>query len=59
MIVSREDCGPNIDQISFVYECPYIFREDLLGLSLDHELKLIIEIVPDTRLISKAPYRMI
>ena len=41
-----------------VCKFPDVFPEDLLGLSLDWEIKFEIELLPRTTPISKAPYQM-
>ena len=35
-----------------------VFPEDLPGLPPDREVEFNVELIPDTTLISKAPYRM-
>ena len=41
-----------------VREFPDVFPEELLGIPLEREVDLSIEILPGTSPISKAPYRM-
>ena len=44
--------------ILVVYEYPYVFPDELLGLSPDRDVEFKIEIVQGTSPISRRPYRM-
>ena len=48
----------DVEKIPLVREFPDVFPEDLLGIPLEIEVDLAIEIVPGTVLMSRAPYRM-
>ena len=48
----------NLENIPVVKEFPYVFPEDLPGLPLEREVDLVIEVLPGTVPISRAPYRM-
>ena len=48
----------NVEKISVVREFPDVFPEELLGIPLEREMDLSIEIVPGTTPISRAPYKM-
>ena len=47
-----------MEKIPVEREFPYVFPEELLGIPLERELDLSIEIVPGTTPMSRAPYRM-
>ena len=47
-----------MDDISIVGDFSDVFPKDLLGLPPKRDVDLFIELVPETTLISKAPYRM-
>ena len=44
--------------VPIVREFSNVFPDDLLGLPTDREIEFGIDILPDTALISKAPYQM-
>ena len=46
------------EDVPVVQEFLEVFPKDLLGLPLDREIDFIIELIPGTAPISKAPYRM-
>ena len=48
----------NLENIPVVKEFPYVFPEDLPGLPPEREVDLVIEVLPGTVPISRAPYRM-
>ena len=48
----------DVEKIPIVREFPDVFPEELLGIPLEREVDLSIEIVPGTTPISRAPYRM-
>ncbi|XP_054821797.1 zinc finger BED domain-containing protein RICESLEEPER 2-like [Prosopis cineraria] len=48
----------SIDKIGVVNEFPEVFTDDISSLPPKRELEFTIDIVPGTKLISKAPYRM-
>ena len=41
-----------------MHEFSDVFTDDLSGLPLDREIEFSIDLVPDTGLISNAPYHM-
>ena len=47
-----------VQDIPIVCEYPDVFPEDLLGMPLHREVEFLIELVPGSGPISKAPYRM-
>ena len=47
-----------MEKIPEVREFPDVFPEELLGIPLEREVDLSIEIVPGTTPVSRAPYRM-
>ncbi|GKV42223.1 hypothetical protein SLEP1_g49655 [Rubroshorea leprosula] len=47
-----------LEDIPVVCEFPDVFPKDLPGLPPNREIEFAIDLVPDTRPISKAPYRM-
>ncbi|GKV13621.1 hypothetical protein SLEP1_g24612 [Rubroshorea leprosula] len=47
-----------LEDIPVVCEFPDVFLEDFPSLPLDREIEFAIDLVPGTRPISKAPYRM-
>ena len=47
-----------LDNIPIVREFPDVFLEDLPGIPIDREIEFSIDLLPETSLISKAPYRM-
>ena len=48
----------DVENIPVVREFPYVFLEELPGISLEKEMDLSIEIVPGTTPMSRAPNRM-
>jgi hypothetical protein len=50
--------GTSLNEIRIAQEYPDVFLEDLPGMSLDHDIEFIIELLPGTPPISKRPYRM-
>ena len=49
----------DVEKIPIVREFPDVFPKELLGIPLEREVDLSIEIVPGTTPISRAPYRMV
>ena len=47
-----------MEKIPEVRQFPDVFPEELLGIPLEREVDLSIEIVPGTTHVSRAPYRM-
>ena len=41
-----------------IHECPDVFLKDLSGVPLDREIEFTMDLVPDARSVSKAPYHM-
>jgi hypothetical protein len=50
--------GTSLKEIRIAQEYPNVFPEDLPGMSPDHDIEFIIELLPGTPPISKRPYRM-
>ena len=48
----------NLEDIPVIKEFPDVFPEELLGLTPEREVDLVIEVLPSTVSISKAPYRI-
>ena len=48
----------HVEKIPVVREFPDVFPEELLGIPLEREVDVSIEIVPGTTPMSRAPYRM-
>ena len=48
----------DVEKIPVLREFPDVFLEELLGIPLEREVDLSIEIVPGTAPVSRAPYRM-
>ncbi|GAB2271629.1 hypothetical protein Dimus_038926 [Dionaea muscipula] len=57
-IVETRTDEPKLEDIPVVCEFADVFPEDLPGLPSDREVEFVIDLLPDTRPISKAPYRM-
>ena len=47
-----------IETISVINEFPNVFSEDLPDLPPDRDIEFVIDVMPGTAPISKAPYRM-
>jgi hypothetical protein len=47
-----------LEEILVVQEYPDVFPEELPGMPPDHDIELLIELLPGTSPISKRPYRM-
>ena len=50
--------GPQLEDIPVVQEYPDVFPEDLPGVPPDREVEFTVDLVPDARPASRAPYRM-
>lgn len=50
--------GASLEDYKVVKEFPDVFSEELLGLPPQREIEFVIELIPDSGPISKAPYRM-
>ncbi|XP_075499247.1 uncharacterized protein LOC142537633 [Primulina tabacum] len=48
-----------LGEIEVVRDFPDVFADDVPGLPPDHEVEFVIDVVPGTAPISKAPYRMV
>ncbi|XP_039134254.1 uncharacterized protein LOC120271646 [Dioscorea cayenensis subsp. rotundata] len=57
-VVDEKLEGPMLQDIPLVSEFHDVFPEDLPGLPPDREVEFVIDLVPGTSHISKAPYRM-
>ncbi|XP_075524554.1 uncharacterized protein LOC142556956 [Primulina tabacum] len=55
--ITREGSG-NVSDIDIVRDYLDVFADDMPGLPPDREVEFVIDIVPSTAPISKAPYRM-
>ncbi|XP_073057206.1 uncharacterized protein [Primulina eburnea] len=55
--ITREG-SENVSDIDIVRDYPDVFADDVSGLPPDREVEFVIDIVPGTTPISKAPYRM-
>ena len=49
----------DVEKIPVVREFPTVFPEELIGIPLEREVDLFIEIVSRTAPVSRAPYRMV
>ena len=47
-----------VEDIPIVREYPDVFPDDLPDVLIEREIEFTIEIMPDSRPVSKAPYRM-
>jgi hypothetical protein len=47
-----------LEDIRVVQDYPDVFLEELSGMSPDHDIEFLIELLPGTPPISKMPYRM-
>ena len=56
--ISSEGSGTSLADIPVVCWFPDVFPEELPGLPPSREMEFSIELVSDTRPISRAPYRM-
>ena len=50
--------NPEMEQIPVVKAFMDVFPDELSGLPPDREIEFVIDLVPGTTSISKAPYRM-
>ncbi|GAB2279902.1 hypothetical protein Dimus_039391 [Dionaea muscipula] len=57
-VVETRTDEPRLEDIPVVREFADVFPNDLPGLPPDREVEFVIDLLPDTRPISKAPYRM-
>ncbi|XP_073064098.1 uncharacterized protein [Primulina eburnea] len=48
-----------LNEIEVVWDFPDVFADDVPGLPPDREVEFVIDVVPGTAPISKAPYRMV
>ena len=53
-----KDEKPNLADITVVNEFPDVFPNELPGLPPKREIDFVIDLMPGTKPISKAPYRM-
>ena len=58
LILNSKRGQVDVEKIPLVREFPYVFPKELLGIPLEREVDLSIEIVSGTALVSRAPYRM-
>ena len=57
-VVSLEGNSLELADISMVREFPNVLPEELSGLPTDREIEFSIDLIPDTRPIARAPYRI-
>ena len=57
-LIDKKHEEVRIEDIAVVREYPDVFPEELPGLPPDREVEFSIDLLPGTRPISKAPYRM-
>ncbi|KAL2474476.1 Uncharacterized protein Adt_35212 [Abeliophyllum distichum] len=57
-IMEESKMDISIDQVSVVQEYPDVFPDDLTGLPQKREIDFVIDLLPRTTPILKAPYRM-
>ncbi|XP_073019344.1 uncharacterized protein [Primulina eburnea] len=55
---TRKDSRIQLQDIDVVQDYPDVFEEDVPGLPPDREIEFVIDIIPGTAPISKAPYRL-
>ncbi len=48
----------HLEDIPIVHEFPDVFPLELTTMLPDREIEFVIDVVPGTALVSKAPYRM-
>ena len=58
VILDSKRSQVEVEKILVVREFPDVFPEELLGIPIEREVDLSIEIVPGTTPMSRAPYRM-
>ena len=56
--ISSEDSGTSLADIFMVCRFPKVFPEELAGLQPTRKIEFSIDLVSDTRPISREPYRM-
>ncbi|XP_075489539.1 uncharacterized protein LOC142528380 [Primulina tabacum] len=54
----RKESNLQLQDIDVIQDYPDVFADDMLGLPPDREVKFVIDLIPGTAPISKAPYRM-
>ena len=57
-VVEKGKEGTLVDEISVVREFPYVFLDDIAGLTLDREVEFTIDLITGTEPISIPSYRM-
>ncbi|GAV63140.1 RVP_2 domain-containing protein [Cephalotus follicularis] len=58
VIDRRKEKGLSLEEIPVVCEFPDVFPDDLESLPLRRNMEFVIDLIPGTTPISKAPYRM-
>nr|CAD1832752.1 unnamed protein product [Ananas comosus var. bracteatus] len=58
VVLRGEDDAPKIEDIPVVREFGDVFPAELPGMPPDREIEFVVDLVPGTTPISKAPYRM-
>nr|CAD1837476.1 unnamed protein product [Ananas comosus var. bracteatus] len=58
VMLRGEDDTPRVEDIPVVREFQDVFPAELPGMPPDREIEFVVDLVPGTTLISKAPYRM-
>ncbi|XP_075515465.1 uncharacterized protein LOC142550112 [Primulina tabacum] len=54
----QKECNLQLQDIDVVQDYPDVFADDVPGLPPDREVEFVIDLIPGTDPISKAPYRM-
>ena len=58
MVRDLDENVPNLSQVLIVFEFPYVYLKELLGLPLDREVELCIDVIFGTQPILILPYQM-
>nr|CAD1838542.1 unnamed protein product [Ananas comosus var. bracteatus] len=58
VVLRGDDVTPRIEDIPIVREFGDVFPAELPNMPPDREIEFVVDLVPGTTLISKAPYRM-
>nr|CAD1842409.1 unnamed protein product [Ananas comosus var. bracteatus] len=57
-VVEADRVVPALEELLVVREFPDVFPTELPGMPLDRKIEFVIDLIPGTAPISKAPYRM-
>ena len=58
VVDTKQTGSQKLEEVRVVCNYPEVFPDELPGLAPDREIEFTIEVVPGTKPISKAPYRM-